>query len=60
MTLVELVRAVSLQSLLIIARVYRSLRILAWGFLASQEVKDAEVGNIGLQDRMCLCPAPLC
>ena len=27
-------------------------RISAFGFLASQEVKDAGVGNLGLQDRM--------
>jgi acetylcholinesterase len=27
--------------------------MLAFGFLASQEVKDARVGNIGLWDREC-------
>lgn len=27
------------------------MRGSAWGFLASQEVKDAKVGNLGLQDR---------
>ncbi|KAF5380644.1 hypothetical protein D9757_007005 [Collybiopsis confluens] len=26
-------------------------RVAAWGFLASQEVKDAGVGNLGLQDQ---------
>jgi len=26
-------------------------RMSVWGFLASQEVKDAGIGNIGLQDR---------
>ena len=28
-----------------------NLRLLAFGFLASQEVKDAGVGNLGLWDR---------
>ena len=31
-----------------------NLRLLAFGFLASQEVKDAGVGNLGLWDRECL------
>ena len=29
--------------------------LLAFGFLASQEVKDARVGNLGLWDRECQC-----
>lgn len=31
----------------------------AFGFLASQEVKDAGVGNLGLQDRLCPSSAHL-
>ena len=34
--------------------IYKSKFLLAFGFLASQEVKDAGVGNIGLWDRECL------
>lgn len=30
---------------------------LAFGFLASQEVKDASIGNIGLRDRQSQTPA---
>jgi acetylcholinesterase len=29
------------------------MKLLAFGFLASQEVKDAGVGNLGLWDREC-------
>ena len=29
------------------------MNLLAFGFLASQEVKDARVGNLGLWDREC-------
>ena len=48
----DLVKPVSMHSFFMFSPIQRSLS-LAFGFLASQEVKDAGVGNLGLQDRMC-------
>ena len=57
MTSIHLVKMVSVKPFSMISRVHQ-LPYLAFGFLASQEVKDAGVGNLGLQDRMYLSCEP--
>ena len=54
----HLLLAFQVRSLLVSISVIFSLKkhnaLLAFGFLASQEVKDTGVGNLGLWDRECL------